>query len=75
MAEDGKGILFRLGIEMRVRVVTGGHGLRKVSLGLALPYPSTPSGRATSGMALWSFLGCLARRADALLTPWTPMLK
>jgi hypothetical protein len=29
------------------RMSRGGHGLRKVSPGLAMPYPSTPCGQAT----------------------------
>jgi hypothetical protein len=35
----------------------GGHGLLKVSPGLAMPDPSTPCGRAIPETALWPFQG------------------
>jgi hypothetical protein len=37
---------------MQERMARGGHGLPKVSLGPAMPYPSTPYGRATPETAL-----------------------
>jgi hypothetical protein len=37
------------------RTATGGHGLPIVSPGPAIPYPSTPCGRATPETALWPF--------------------
>jgi hypothetical protein len=52
-----------------------GHGLSKVFLGLAMPYPSTPYGWATPKTALRLFQGWPARRLGGLQpssTLWTP---
>jgi hypothetical protein len=39
------------------RTAMGGHGIFKVSVGPAMPYPSTPCWRATTETALWLFQG------------------
>jgi hypothetical protein len=47
----------------------------QVLLGLAIPYPSMPWGRATPKTALWPFQGWPGRRASGLQPssiPWTP---
>jgi hypothetical protein len=44
----------------------GGHGLPKVSLRPAMPYPPTPCGRATPETALLSFQRWPAHRAGSL---------
>jgi hypothetical protein len=41
----------------------GGHGLPKVSLGPAMPYPSTSCGRETPEKALWPFQGWAGQHA------------
>jgi hypothetical protein len=48
------------------RMAWGGHELPKVSLGPAMPDPSTPCRRATPEAALWPFQGCSARSACSL---------
>jgi hypothetical protein len=45
------------------RMASGGHGLFKVLPGPAMPYPSTPCGRATPEMALRPFHGWPTHRA------------
>jgi hypothetical protein len=51
----------------------GGHGLPKVSLGPAIPYASTPFGRATPETTLQLFQGWPACRAGGLTPPSTPL--
>ena len=55
------------------RMAGGGHGLPKVSPGLAMPNPSTPCGQATTETALWPFLGWPACRASGLRPFSTPV--
>jgi hypothetical protein len=51
----------------------GGHGLPKVLLGPAMPYPSTPCDRVTHETALWPFQGWPAHRAGVLQLYSTPL--
>jgi hypothetical protein len=51
----------------------GGHGFPKVSLGSAMPDPSTPCGWAIPETALWPFQGWPACKADGLRLSSTPM--
>jgi hypothetical protein len=48
------------------RMARGSHGLPKVSLGPAMPYPSTPCGRTTPETALWPFQGWPTLRVGGL---------
>jgi hypothetical protein len=60
-------------IGVHMHMARGGHGLPKVSPGPAMPYPSTPWGRATPEMNLRLFLGWLTRRASGLRPSSTPL--
>jgi hypothetical protein len=51
----------------------GCHGLLKVSLGPAMPYPSTPCGRATPETAFHPFQGWPALQAGNLGPFYTPL--
>jgi hypothetical protein len=51
----------------------GGQGLPKLSLGPAMPYPSTLCGPATPETALWPFQGRSACRAGGLRPSSTPL--
>jgi hypothetical protein len=51
----------------------GGRGLPKVSVGPAMPDPSTPCRRATSETALWPFQELLTCRAGGQRPSPTPM--
>jgi hypothetical protein len=59
--------------KFQARMARGIHGLTKVSLGPALPYPSMPCRRATPETALWMFLGWPAHRAGDLRPSSTPL--
>jgi hypothetical protein len=64
----------QVGVESEhVRMARGVHGLPKVSPGPAMPYPSTPCGRATLETALQLFLVGPARRAGGLRLSSTPL--
>jgi hypothetical protein len=54
------------------RMARVGNELPNVSPGHAMPYPSTPCGRATPETALQLFQGWLAHRAGNLRPPSTP---
>jgi hypothetical protein len=58
---------------LQARMARGIHRLPKVSLGPAMPYPSTPFGRATPKTALQPFLGWPACRAGGLRPSSTPL--
>jgi hypothetical protein len=51
----------------------GGHGLPKVSLGLAKPGPSTPCGQAIPETALWPFEGWTAHSVGGLQPSFTTL--
>jgi hypothetical protein len=53
-------------------MVRDGRGLPKVSSGPAMPYSSTPVGRATPETASWPFQRWLAHRAGGLQSSSTP---
>jgi hypothetical protein len=55
------------------RMARGGHGLPKVSLGPAMPYPNTPCGLATSETALRLFQGWPVYRAGGLQPSYYPL--
>jgi hypothetical protein len=55
------------------RIARGGHEVPKVSLGPALPKPSSPCGQATPETALWPYQGWLVRRASVLRPSSTPL--
>jgi hypothetical protein len=64
---------FAIACRTHGRMVRGGYGLPKSSLGPAMHFPSTPCGRTTPETALWLFQGWLARKAGGRLLPlWTP---
>jgi hypothetical protein len=65
----GNGESMRWRVEEHGRIVMGGHGLLKLSLGPAMPYPSTPCRRATS----WLFEGWPACRAGDLRPSSNPL--
>jgi hypothetical protein len=50
-----------------------GHDLSKVSLGPAMPYPSTPCGRAAQEIALRPFQGWPTHSAGVLRLYYTPL--
>jgi hypothetical protein len=50
-----------------------GHGLPKVSPGPTMPYPATPSGRATPKMVLQPFQGWPPCKAGGLRPSSTPL--
>jgi hypothetical protein len=55
------------------RMEMDGHGLPKVSPGLALPYPSMPCGRTTPEVALRLFQGWPTHRASGLQPSSIPL--
>jgi hypothetical protein len=55
------------------RKAGGGHGLPKISPKLAMPYTSTPCGRATPETALQSFQVSPTHRAGGLWPSSTPL--
>jgi hypothetical protein len=59
--------------DTRANIARGGHGLPKVVPGLAMPYPSTPCGRATPETDILLFHGWPARRAGGLRRSFTPL--
>jgi hypothetical protein len=56
----------------QARMARGFHGLQ-VSLGLAMPDPSTPCGQATPETAIQLFLEWRAHRVRGLRPPYTPL--
>jgi hypothetical protein len=54
-------------------MVRGGHGLPKLSLGPAIPYPSTPCRRASLETALQLFQGWPAHRAGLPVAVFYPL--
>jgi hypothetical protein len=56
-----------------LRMARGGHGLPKVLIGPAMPYPSTLCGFATPKTAFQAFQGWSARRVGGLWPSSVPL--